>query len=384
MDVRVLCGRPLPLSLRRPDTIFSTWLTFRRRLASLQWEAVDGVPVVYFPYLAGTLSGWLWEASYRDALVRAWPWVQSTFPFDLVHAHTANPDGFAVLHAVARTSIPFVLTEHTGPFHVITDRPRMRRQTLAALLAARRVWCVSKSLHREVCAFLADSDTSHIQVLPNGVDTERFFPPADWRPDPFRPNLLFVGVLCDVKNPLLLLAALAQVRQQIPGVCLHLAGDGPLRKIIADRIRELQLGNCVRMYGYCDRVEVARLLRDVCDVLVLPSRSETFGVVLIEALATGKPVVATRCGGPESIVTDGTVGMLCLPDDVSALANALLQTIRRLPDVQPMKIRQYACQHFDYRRLVRDIASGYRQVISDQEFLTTKRTEQPLSVPSSR
>src|SRR5262249_3961194 len=102
-----------------------------------------------------------------------------------------------------------------------------------------------------------------------------------------------------------------------------------------------------------------------CDLLVLPSQSETFGVVLIEALASGKPVVATRCGGPEGIVMDSTLGALCAPNDAQALADMLLETIARLPTFEPARIRQLAARRFDYRRVTEHLANEYSEIAGE-------------------
>lgn len=363
LDVRVLSGRECPLSLRRPHRIPANWCRYQLGFKNLEWQTWEGVPVLYFPFLAGRLSNWLWQAPYRDALLRAMPAVRRSFPFDLIHAHTANPDGYAAMHLAQQDGIPYVLTEHTGPFSTLTASPVRRRQTLAAVAGARRVWCVSHSLRQEVRGYFAPPGQRHIHFLPNGVDTSRFTLPVDWRPNGDKPRLLFVGFLEEYKNPLVLLDAFAQVRTRIPGAVLHVAGDGSLKEAMLRRIGELGLSEAVKMHGYCGRAEVARLMREECDLFVLPSKSETFGVVLIEALASGKPVVATRCGGPESIVTDRAVGTLCPPNDAGALADALVSTIHRLPEFDPIKIRRFACDQFDYRILARNLAAGYREIL---------------------
>jgi hypothetical protein len=104
-------------------------------------------------------------------------------------------------------------------------------------------------------------------------------------------------------------------------------------------------------------------MRDDCDVFVLPSNSETFGVVLIEALACGKPVVATDCGGPRDIVTGPAVGVLCPPRDEPALANALRDVAQRLPQFDRQHIRRQALERFDYFQLAARLADEYERLV---------------------
>jgi glycosyltransferase involved in cell wall biosynthesis len=129
----------------------------------------------------------------------------------------------------------------------------------------------------------------------------------------------FVGQMIDRKNPLLLVEAFAR----LPGADdahLLMAGDGPLREQVDARIRAL---------GLRERSTLLPFQRDVAttmaamDVLALPSRQESFGLVLVEAAALGKPVVACRSQGPEEIVDDCVTGLLVPQDDPTALAGAL-------------------------------------------------------------
>jgi glycosyltransferase involved in cell wall biosynthesis len=105
---------------------------------------------------------------------------------------------------------------------------------------------------------------------------------------------------------------------------------------------------------------VAALMRNACDIVVLSSQSETFGMVLIESLASGKPVVASRCGGPESIVTDASLGALCAPNDPEALAECLYETAVRLPLFDARAIRAHAVRTFDYELLADRLLELYR------------------------
>ncbi len=360
VDARVLSGRGFPTYLRRPLGVGRRLREYRQAWARLDWTEYDGVPVRYVPHHVGWLARLLrQEDPYRDAIVRGAP---RDFDFDLIHAHTALPDGFAALALARLCRKPLVITEHTGPFTELTREPRRRARTLAALSAAARVWCVSEALHTEVCRYFPPAQQAHIRTLANGVDTALFHPPVRWQPDPAAPRLMFVGFLVEIKNLPLLLDAVAQLRRRVPGATLTLVGDGPLRGWVEMRIRALGLDTAVRLVGERSRAEVAALLREECDLLVLPSQCETFGVALIEALACGKPVVATRCGGPESIVTTPELGALCAPNDVPALAACLDATVARLERFDSRQIRAHAVRTYDYSVLARALLAQYQEI----------------------
>jgi glycosyltransferase involved in cell wall biosynthesis len=365
VDARVLCGRPFPMGLRRPLGVPGRWRAYRRAWDGLAWQEHDGVPVLYAPHHVGWFARLLRrDDPYRDAVVGAGLRLRRGFDFDLVHAHTAHPDGSAALALARLCRRPLVITEHTGPFASLTAEPARRRKALGALAAARRVWCVSDALTREVAGYFPPGGRGHIRTLYNGVDAARFRPPARWRPDPAAPRFLFVGLLVWEKNLPLLLEAFARLRRVRPGATLGLAGDGPLRADLGRRAAAPDLAGGVRFFGPCARAEVARLLRVECDALVLPSKFETFGVVLIEALASGKPVVASRCGGPQSVVTAPFLGALCAPDDVGTLAAALGETAARLRGFDPARIRAHAVAKFDYRNLAAALAGQYEEILA--------------------
>ena len=366
LDVRVISGRAFPMYLRRPFGVVGRWRHFRHAWTRLAWDDWDGVPVLYVPHHVGRFASLLGQDDpYRDAVLRGMAWARPWFDFDLIHAHSSHPDGYAALALAQRYRRPFVITEHTGPFSSLTSTPALRRKTLAALAAARRAWCVSHALTQEVRSYFPPDQQGHIRTLFNGMDSTRFHPPARWTPDPAAPRFLFVGFLVEGKNVPTLIDAFRRVRQRLPGARLDIAGSGPLRGAIEQQIAAHGLGEAVRLHGQRSRAEVAALMRDACDILVLPSQSETFGVVLIEALASGKPVVASRCGGPESIVTDPSLGAMCLPNDVQDLARCLLETAARLPEFDPAAIRAHAVRTFEYRILADALVQQYQEIAAD-------------------
>jgi glycosyltransferase involved in cell wall biosynthesis/SAM-dependent methyltransferase len=360
IDARVVCCTPFWFNTFNPAKVARAYRVYRKQFRSLHWESHDGVPVLYLPYMVGGFfRHWLHWATYGNAIMDASDWLRDQFPFDIIHAHTSYLDGTAALALSRKFDVPFLLTEHTGPFHLLTDNPLMRHKTVASLTAAQRVFCVSGALAADVCGVLEPAQHKKIEVLHNGVDSALFYPPPHWQPDPRAPRFLSVISLDDNKNPHLLLDAFARLLADVPDAHLDIVGQGPLKDEIAARIRKENLSHAISMLGVKTRSEVARLMRDDCDALVLPSNSETFGVVLIEALACGKPVISTDCGGPRDIVTDPSVGMLCLPRDDRSLHQALVQLARNLGSYRSDDIRRHALAKYDYFNLASRLADEY-------------------------
>jgi glycosyltransferase involved in cell wall biosynthesis len=124
-----------------------------------------------------------------------------------------------------------------------------------------------------------------------------------------------------------LIQAVARLAPEDPSLKLVLVGDGPLRKSLEELAGALGVRERIEFLGAQGRAEVVELLHG-CEVFVLPSRSEPFGIALVEALACRKPVVATRVGGIPEIIEDGRNGLLVEPDNSGALAEALMRVLK--------------------------------------------------------
>jgi glycosyltransferase involved in cell wall biosynthesis len=160
-----------------------------------------------------------------------------------------------------------------------------------------------------------------LSVIRNGVDLERFRPadPRPWHPE----GGLAVGTLANLrpeKGLLQLVEAAVLVARQAPGVRFSIWGEGPLRPALENRIRDLGLVDTVRLHGSTREPEKAL---QQCDVFVLPSLSEACSNVLLEAMASGLPVVTTRVGGNPGLIEDGRTGLLVPAGEPSALAASI-------------------------------------------------------------
>jgi len=141
------------------------------------------------------------------------------------------------------------------------------------------------------------------------------------------PYLLCIAMHNEKKGLDVLLQAFALMSAEYMQLQLILAGDGPLRERLENQASSLGIQKRVEFLGLMGRVEIAELIRG-CEVFVLPSRSEPFGIVLTEAMAFRKPIVATNVGGIPEIIKNGTDGILVEPDNPKALAEALVKVLQ--------------------------------------------------------
>jgi glycosyltransferase involved in cell wall biosynthesis len=162
-----------------------------------------------------------------------------------------------------------------------------------------------------------------IRHIPNGIDLDSFYPGA---PTASLRRLVTVARLRPEKGHDTLIDAAAAITRAVPGVTLTIVGEGPMREQLTARVASRGLEDRVLFAGHTD--DVAATLRGH-DVFVLPSRSEAFPNSVIEAMATGLPVVASDIGGIPELIEHGRNGLLVRPGDAGELARAVIELLRR-------------------------------------------------------
>jgi glycosyltransferase involved in cell wall biosynthesis len=246
---------------------------------------------------------------------------------DVVYAHFLVPSG---LVAALAARAPLVVTAHGRDVRNIGAFPGVAAATRLVVRRAATVICVSDYLRRELETKVPEA-RGKVEVVSSGVDRERF---AVTAPPDGTPAFLCVGALDERKNVVRLADAFARLEEGT----LTFAGDGPLRSRLEGRDR-------VRLLGRVPHDEIPRLLAE-SRVLAQPSLVEPLGQALLEAMACGRSVVATRIGGPPEFVPP-EAGILVDPLDVDSLARAL-KSAAALPC--PNEAARQATGEHDVRR----------------------------------
>jgi glycosyltransferase involved in cell wall biosynthesis len=305
----------------------------------------------------------------------------------VVHTHTAKA-GFVGRIAARLAGVPVVLhTFHGHVFHGYFSPAKTRLFLLIERLGARlstRIITISPRLREEIAQF-GVTGSERIEVIPLGFELEMFASQPRGAGD-FRRSLGLpaaatlvgaVGRLVPIKNIPLLLEAVALARQEDPDIRVVLVGDGALREELEVEAEALGLGQAVIFTGW--RHDLASVYADL-DAVVISSHNEGTPASLIEAMATGCPVVSTRVGGVPDLIADGETGRLVPPGEREALAAALLELFReqeRTARMAELAQRQVLERH-QARRLVADVDRLYRQL------LTAAGHPRPAALSSNR
>jgi glycosyltransferase involved in cell wall biosynthesis len=176
------------------------------------------------------------------------------------------------------------------------------------------------------------------------------------------PRLLCIGRLIPVKGHLVLLRALAQARAREPALVLEIAGQGPLEPALKAYAKELGLSGAVRFLGYVSPIQAAI---EGAAAVVVPSLGEGFGMVALEAMERGRPVIASDVGGLPEIVADGETGFVVPAGDAEALADAMVVLASDLPRAAAMGEagRRRALESFTQERSTQGIERLYLRAL---------------------
>ena len=277
---------------------------------------------------------------------------------EIIHAHVYTA-GLPALILGRLYRIPVALSEHWSKLSL--KKLNVFEELLAKFVMNRVdvILPVSNSLKVKVCSY---GIRGKFEIVPNVVDTSLFYPSKKNQNKNREKKILFVGSLRPIKGLPHLFYALSKLGERRNDWHLDIVGNGPPRRKYEHMVVELGLAGKVIFQGLRSKQEVAEFMRKA-DLLVLPSLVETFGVVAAEALATGTPVLSTRCGGPEEFVTD-EVGLLVPPGDEDALYKALSYMLDNLNRYSSHRISQYACELFSLERLGMLLHTIYRSLRS--------------------
>lgn len=308
-------------------SLVAKWSSAGRLARVPSRETIHGIDVthprtLFVPKLAMATWGPLYAASIAPVVA---PYRGKV---DVVLGTWAYPDGFAAVVAARMLGVPCVVKLHGSDINLIAKEPGPRKLTAWALPKATRVVAVSRALADDVVELGVARD--RVAIVMNGVDGE-LFQPRDRQAArvelglPAGPLAVYVGRMKPEKGVLDLGAAWAAVVQQVPNATLVVMGDGPQKGELEAVTKPL--GERVRLVARQPLERVPSYMA-AADVLVLPSHSEGTPNVVLEALASGRRVVATAVGGVPDLITSDTLGTLVPPRDPDALARAIAVALR--------------------------------------------------------
>jgi glycosyltransferase involved in cell wall biosynthesis len=331
----------------------------KRKIAEQECELIEGRLTEYFSP-SFTWSSKLWKGNMRNivnANIRNLDVFQKRFgKIDLIHAHTGFPAGHIARLLSEKEKTPYVITEQMSPFphqYYADKRGNLIPDLRKAYLHSSHIIAISQALAQA----MRKHDIQNISVIPNLVD-EDFFKPAQEKKQNEKFTFFTLGRMTPQKGIDTLLKAFAKLQTE---ATLRIGGDGPYLDSYKKMAIDLKISQNIHWLGMLDKSS-AREEFQQCDAFVLPSRHESMGVVFAEAMACGKPVIATICGGPEEFI-DKSTGFLVPPNEVGPVTEAMEKMITDLPHFNGAVIRKTFETRFSSRVVVQQISHLYHNLL---------------------
>lgn len=274
----------------------------------------------------------------------------------LIHAHGSILSGTLAYMLSKKLGVPFIISEHQGPFSMTSNSFWKLHWTRFVMQKTNAVLTVSNYLKEEIQA--SNIHPKKIIVTHNPVDTELFKLKVN---NKATHNILFVGRLDEFKGALRCTKAFESIITKNPQHILTIVGDGeeylPIKKYIE---ANTQLSTRIILKGSLNKVQIALQMQEA-DFFVFPSRHESFGLVIAEALSCGLPVIASNQTAPKEFVNQNN-GLLVPSDDIPAIAHAMQQLINTFTSYNAAVIRKQIVANFGFIAFGEKLKVIYKEV----------------------
>jgi L-malate glycosyltransferase len=326
----------------------------RKRKLGLYQTQVEGVDIVNMSFPVGNVPAWLFVFIGQLVIERAYRLVckQHGKP-DILHAHFSDISAISTKLS-KKHAHPLVVTEHSSLVNTNIISSKTNYFCQIAYKHADKLIAVSEALAKQIKKHF----NFEAEVVHNVVDVNSF----SFQPQNNHKGFHFISVgnLKPVKGFDILINAFNKIRQN--RFSLIIVGKGSERPKLQTQINRLGLGGKICLAGQKTRAEINQLMQK-SDAFVLASKSETFGVAYIEAMAAGLPVIATRCGGPEDFVNQSN-GLLVEVDNVEQLAQAMVELHKNYHKYDRGFIASSCRESFGPKAIAQKLKALYKQVIN--------------------
>jgi glycogen(starch) synthase len=358
-------------------------VAFERELDRTGGVVVEDTPEgeltrVAIPYLIGG-NIVTWVQAQIERLHATLPTGRIEAP--LIHAHTGHYGG-VIANALARDDARIVVTEHVTFLPGVFKSPAARALYGQMLDRVNRVLCVGRNLYDQIAAQFPQH-VGKLRIVPNPIDFDAF----TVRPEPPKEPLrwLYLGRMLPHKGVVTLVDAFAQIADEEPRATLTLVGAGPLVEPLRGRIEALGLTDRITQRPAVPPEEVAGLIHEH-DVLVHASQLETFGMTIVEAVATGTPVLVARSEGPAETLEglDGVAGVLFdMTEDPVVIADAYRRLRAEWPALDLTGARARLRARYGKEAVGAQLLQVYREVMAEDPAHAPEPVEKEQPLPEA-
>ena len=336
-------------------------INFKKKIKSLEISNENGVKVYryntynYFPKMQELYLNY-YSYIVKKLVKRI---VEEENKIDLVHIHSALDMGIA--YEKSGIDLPYVITEHSTKYSRNLINNVQKKYLPNVFKRANRVLVVGNGLKNDVSRYI---DKSRIEVIPNLVKMPKIDLNKVKTENKKRFRFFSLGFLSYKKGMDLLIEAFNLGKDKFKDVELLIGGDGEEMNNLKALIDKYGLNDNIKLLGELNREEVATNMQE-CDCFILSSRHETFGIVYIEAMNYGKPVIATITGGPDTFI-DEKCGLLVENENVEEIEKAMSKMIKDYKKYDKEYISSFCERNFSEKVVANRLICIYREVIKSK------------------
>ena len=355
------------------------WTPFPINCFSSKWKKYSTIPEreiqeginVWHPRCVTFPRAWFFASSgqrmyegIKDVVSK----IYKEFQFDLIHAHVALPDGFAGMKIAQKYKKPLIVTIHGQDFQQTLFKNKKCKKNIEKVINfSARTIVVSKKLKKIGEKYL-QVNNDKIIVVPNGINTNDIHTKTNKNFQEYKGKKIILSVshLIKTKGIDLNLKAISKLKQKYPYIIYLIIGEGEEKKKLKKLVSELNLQDRVIFIGEVSHYKVMEYMA-VCDIFSLPSWNEGFGVVYIEAMAQGKPVIGCQEEGIEDFVEDGKTGLLVKPKDVDSLDKAMDYLLSNPDEAKAMgeRARKLVLENYTWEKNAEKTIETYNQALNE-------------------
>lgn len=356
------------------------WTPFPINYLSKKWNKYSKIPQkvvkegieVYYPRCLVFPKALFYASSGKrifNGIQETVKKIYKNFKFDIVHSHDAFPDGYAGMKISRKYKKPLIVTIHGQDFQQTIFKNSKYKKIIKKIIDfSAKTITVSGKLEKIGKKNLQINPNKIIKIS-NGINLNdiRKNMKEDIEKYAKKRIILSVSHLIKTKGIDLNLQAMVRLKKKYPNLIYLIIGEGSERKKLENITKRLGLQNNVRFIGEISYSEVMRYM-SFCDMLSLPSWNEAFGVVYIEAMAHGKPVIGCRGGGIEDFVKHKKTGLLVKPQDVDSLVE-VLEFLLSCPE-EAKEIGKRACKlvlkNYTWGKTIEKTIKIYKKVLNNK------------------
>lgn len=337
-------------------------INFKKKLNSLEISYENGIKVYryntynYFPKMQELYLNYYSRIVKKLVKIIA----EEDGKIDLVHIHSALDMGIA--YDKSGIDYPYVITEHSTKYSRNLINNVQKKYLPNVFKKANRVLVVGNGLKNDISTYV---DKKRIEIIPNLVKMPKGDLLKVKTENRKRFRFFSLGFLTYKKGMDLLIEAFNLGKDKLNDVELLIGGDGEERNNLKELIDNYGLNDNIKLLGELNREEVAINMQE-CDCFILASRNETFGIVYIEAMNFGKPVIATITGGPDTFINE-KCGLLVENENVEAIKNAMIKMYKEYEKYDKDYISSFCENNFSEKVVATRLISIYREVIDNKD-----------------